>query len=75
MSMGIHSLPASTHAEHQEALEHAVLIASELTKEGWSDPLYGDSGNGSHLVDDLYRETDVLAFLDSCRVSGNRRQS
>lgn len=41
---------SSTDAEHQAALEMAQIIRADLTKEGWPEPLLGDSGNGAHLI-------------------------
>lgn len=44
---------SSTNAEHSIALEHADFIRRGLAARGWPDPLYGDSGNGAHLVYDV----------------------
>jgi len=41
---------SSTDAEHQAALEMAQIIRADLVKEGWPEPLVGDSGNGAHLI-------------------------
>lgn len=41
---------SSTDVEHLAALEMAQIIRADLTKEGWQDPLAGDSGNGGHLI-------------------------
>ncbi len=41
---------SSTDQEHEAALEMAQIIKIDLTKEGWPEPLVGDSGNGGHLV-------------------------
>lgn len=41
---------SSTDLEHQAALEMVQIIRADLTKEGWPDPLTGDSGNGGHLI-------------------------
>lgn len=41
---------SSTGPKHEAALEMAQIIRADLTKEGWPDPLVGDSGNGGHLV-------------------------
>jgi hypothetical protein len=41
---------SSTDAEHEAALKMTQMIRADLKKEGWSDPLVGDSGNGGHLV-------------------------
>ncbi len=43
---------SSSEEEHQAALQKAVMIREYLTEMGWPDPVYGDSGNGAHL---LYR--------------------
>jgi len=40
---------SSTDQEHEAALEMAQVIYADLTKEGWPEPLVGDSGNGGHL--------------------------
>jgi hypothetical protein len=47
---------SSTDQEHNQALDYAKHIREELTKEGWPEPLTGDSGNGAHL---LYRLPDM----------------
>lgn len=41
---------SSSEAEHESALEMAKLIREDLGREGWPEPLVGDSGNGGHLV-------------------------
>lgn len=42
---------SSTDPEHQAAIEMAQTIKADLiTLEGWPEPLYGDSGNGAHLI-------------------------
>lgn len=41
---------SSTDQEYGAALEMAQVIKADLTKEGWPEPLVGDSGNGAHLV-------------------------
>ena len=41
---------SSINAEHEAALEMAAVIRADLTKEGWPEPLLGDSGNGGHLI-------------------------
>ncbi len=43
---------SSTNAEHEAALARAREIREWLTAQGWPEPLFGDSGNGAHL---LYR--------------------
>ncbi len=43
---------SSTDQEHTLAIERAVQIRQALCREGWPDPIVGDSGNGAHL---LYR--------------------
>ncbi|MBI4961640.1 MAG: hypothetical protein HY913_00030 [Desulfomonile tiedjei] len=41
---------SSSDAEHQAALAMAREIKAGLAKEGWPEPLLGDSGNGGHLI-------------------------
>ncbi len=43
---------SSTEEEHTAALEAAIACRAFLRQRGWPDPVYGDSGNGAHL---LYR--------------------
>jgi putative DNA primase/helicase len=40
---------SSTDQEHDAAVEMARFIKADLAKEGWPEPLFGDSGNGAHL--------------------------
>jgi hypothetical protein len=41
---------SSTDEEHERSLMVAQEISTELAKQFWPDPLYGDSGNGAHLI-------------------------
>ncbi|MFZ0931364.1 MAG: hypothetical protein WAN11_22360 [Syntrophobacteraceae bacterium] len=41
---------SSTDEEHEEALKRAAMLRGQLTAKGWPQPLYGDSGNGAHLI-------------------------
>lgn len=41
---------SSSDQEHEAALELAQIIRADLKKQGWPEPLVGDSGNGGHLV-------------------------
>lgn len=43
---------SATDAEHEAALEQARQCKVWLRDQGWPDPVFGDSGNGGHL---LYR--------------------
>ena len=43
---------SSSDAEHETALDRAGQIREALGESGWPEPLFGDSGNGAHL---LYR--------------------
>lgn len=56
---------SSTDQEHEAALEMAQIIKADLAKEGWPEPLVGDSGNGAHLIYplDLPRNDDTAALL------------
>jgi hypothetical protein len=47
---------SSSNHEHDFAIEHARHIKDVLCKEGWPEPLLGDSGNGAHLI---YRLPDL----------------
>jgi hypothetical protein len=41
---------SSSDDEHEAAIQFVRQIAEDLRKEGWSEPLLGDSGNGGHLI-------------------------
>lgn len=41
---------SSTDEEHARALAMAEIIREDLAREGWPEPLVGDSGNGAHLI-------------------------
>jgi len=41
---------SSTDTEHETAVGMAKVIKAVLTKEGWPEPLVGDSGNGGHIT-------------------------
>ena len=43
---------SSTDEEHSLAVQRAFEIRGALRRQGWPDPIVGDSGNGAHL---LYR--------------------
>ncbi len=45
---------SSIDQEHVMALEMAQIIKADMAKEGWPDPLVGDSGNGGHLIYPLH---------------------
>ena len=47
---------SSTDEEHDAALRLRDKIQEALAKEGWPQPLSGDSGNGAHLI---YRLPDL----------------
>ncbi|MGO9174676.1 MAG: hypothetical protein ACLQED_00815 [Desulfobaccales bacterium] len=49
---------SSINAEHNAALEMAAVIRADLSKEGWPEPLVGDSGNGGHLIYSLDLSND-----------------
>jgi hypothetical protein len=40
---------SSTDLEHEQALAHSHRIRDALSELGWPDPIWCDSGNGSHL--------------------------
>ncbi len=64
---------SSSAEEHEKALARAKEISEMLTNAGWPQPIWGDSGNGGHLlyrVDLPARDNgliqkclEVLAFL------------
>ncbi len=57
---------SSSNLEHDFAIEHAGHIKDVLCKEGWPEPLLGDSGNGAHLVyrlPDMENSTEHVALL------------
>ena len=41
---------SSSDDEHTAALERAMAIRDELSKRGWPEPIFADSGNGGHLL-------------------------
>ena len=41
---------SSTEEEHQAAIVRAIEVRAWLRSQGWPDPIYADSGNGSHLI-------------------------
>jgi len=41
---------SSSDDEHAAALQRAEFVAAGLSLEGWPTPIYGDSGNGGHLM-------------------------
>ena len=41
---------SSKNREHDAALEMAQIIRADLEKQGWPEPLIGDSGNGALLI-------------------------
>lgn len=43
----------SSNGEHEAACNHAVWMRRVLSSKGWPQPLFGDSGNGAHLIYDL----------------------
>lgn len=49
---------SATDAEHEAALQRVLIIREFLSEHGWPAPVYGDSGNGGHLLY-LLPELDV----------------
>ncbi len=41
---------SSTEDEHAAALQLAERVRADLLLEGWPEPIFADSGNGSHLL-------------------------
>lgn len=41
---------SSTEDEHLAALDMAAWVKSDLTDDGWPEPVEADSGNGAHLL-------------------------
>ena len=69
---------SSTDEEHRLALDRARVIANFLGSRGWPDPIFGNSGNGGHLlysidlpIDDCGLVQKCLKFLDK-RFSDDR---
>lgn len=56
---------SSTDIEHEAALEMVRIIQADLEKQGWPEPLVGDSGNGGHLnyPVDLPNNPESVALL------------
>ena len=49
---------SSSDAEHAASLGLAWRISADLHDLGWPDPIFGDSGNGAHLVYGIELATD-----------------
>ena len=41
---------SSSEEEHEQALNMARKIRDELIADGWTEPVFADSGNGAHLM-------------------------
>lgn len=41
---------SSTYEEHESALALALAIRNKMLARGWPRPVFGDSGNGAHLM-------------------------
>jgi hypothetical protein len=67
---------SSSDAEHEAAIERALIIADEMSKE-WGWPIFGDSGNGSHLLYDieLPNDPESLKFVTAALAELDRRYS
>jgi hypothetical protein len=59
---------SSSDAEHQQALDLAMLISAALQVEGWPEPVYADSGNGAHLLfpTDLPNTAEIADLFKRC---------
>jgi hypothetical protein len=57
---------SSSDAEHTAALERARTARFELSEKGWPQPVFGDSGNGAHLLYriDLDNDDESAALLE-----------
>lgn len=66
---------SSTDAEHEGALEMVQVIQADLEREGWPNPLVGDSGNGGHLTYplDLPPDEESVALLKAVLAGLARR--
>jgi len=54
---------SSTNEEHELALAHSQTIREALRTQGWPEPIWADSGNGSHLhyaVDLAVEDADLM---------------
>ncbi len=54
---------SSTDEEKQFALDVLTVIRADLALAGWPPPLFGDSGNGGHLIYKI--ESDTAEFVPS----------
>lgn len=54
---------SSTEEEHQKALAHSRKIRDALRAEGWPEPIFADSGNGSHLLYPVNLPPTETAFI------------
>ena len=59
---------SSTDAEHQKALERAREARGWLRTQGWPEPVFADSGNGTHLLChiDLPNDQGATDLLRGC---------
>jgi P4 family phage/plasmid primase-like protien len=59
---------SATDEEHEAALERGRQIRDRLRSDGWPDPVYADSGNGSHLLYriDLLNDESGRKLLEGC---------
>ena len=66
---------SSTDQEHEAALAMGEVIRADLEKEGWTEPLPGDSGNGGHLIYpvDLAPSEENIALLKAVLAGLARR--
>jgi hypothetical protein len=56
---------SSTEEEHRRAIDRAFDCRDYLRKQGWPDPVVGDSGNGAHVVypTDLPNDAESTEFI------------
>jgi P4 family phage/plasmid primase-like protien len=57
---------SATDAEHEAALGRATQIRGALRDGGWPDPVFGDSGNGAHLLCRIELPPDDGGLVKRC---------
>lgn len=66
---------SSTEEEHQAALDRALEVATHLKAEGWPTPVFGDSGNGGHLLYPIDLPLGDDGYVENCLKALHQRFS
>ena len=57
---------SSTDAEHELALDRARTCREWLGSQGWTEPIFADSGNGAHLLYRVELPSDDDRLVERC---------